>query len=321
MRTGDFWLTGAERAVLLAGLSIALGGLAGRGLARHYRGARPASVPGPWAVRGSLLGLAACLALLVTALAGPTLAAGLAQPAIGGLRSGGTAEIALVQAACFILALLWLRAGRTGTAAFLLCGVVIAEGIRAHPDGVIPVAGAVVTYCHVFPAVLWAGMLVYAIRAAVAWRADPAAVRGIVGLYSTAAGWLFGAVVVSGVVSALILVPVASLLSTAYGLFLIAKAALVCVAAGLALAGRAWLRRQPAAAGGGPATVTKLELAALAAVLALTGILTVLTPPARPITTGASQQVVIDQRPDTTFTILPGTTIILRTCSPSVWTA
>jgi copper transport protein len=288
MRTGEFWLTGAERAVMLAGLSIALGGLAGRGLARHYRGPRPAPAPGPWAMRGSLLGLAASLALLVTALAGPTLAARLARPAISGLHAGGTAQIALIEAACFALALLWLRAGRTGAGAFLLCGVVIAEGIRAHPDGVIPVAGAFVTYSHVFPAVLWAGMLVYAIRTALAWRADPAAARGIVRLYSAAAAWLLGAVVVTGVISALVLVPVGSLLTTTYGLFLVAKAAGVCAAAGLALAGRAWLRRHPAGRGGGPATVTKLEIVVLAAVLALTGILTVLTPPAKPITTAAA---------------------------------
>ena len=75
------------------------------------------------------------------------------------------------------------------------------------------------------------------------------------------------------------LVPIGSLLTTAYGLFLIAKAVVVCVAAGLALAGRRWLRRH-AEPGAGPALVTRLEMGALAAVLIITGILTVLTPPA-----------------------------------------
>ncbi len=179
-----------------------------------------------------------------------------------------------------MLAALLLRFRRAGWGALLLCGVVLAEGIRAHPDGVIPVAGALLTYCHLLPAVLWAGMLLYALRAAVAWRADPAAAHGIFRLYATAAGWLFGIVVVTGIISALILVPIGALLTTAYGLFLVGKAVVVCIAAGLALAGRNWLRRRPTLAHG-PARVTRLELAALALVLAITGILTVITPPAK----------------------------------------
>ena len=121
-------------------------------------------------------------------------------------------------------------------------------------------------------------MLCYALRAAIAWRAYPAAAHGIVKLYATAAAWLFAIVLITGVISALVLVPLGSLLTTSYGLFLVAKAAVVCVAAGLAMAGRMWLRRP--AAGVGPALATKLEVAALAVVLAITGILTVLTPPA-----------------------------------------
>jgi copper transport protein len=87
-------------------------------------------------------------------------------------------------------------------------------------------------------------------------------------------------VLITGVISALVLVPLSSLFSTTYGLFLIAKAVIVCAAAGLALAGRAWLRRKPGTAG--PPLVTRLEICALAVVLAITGVLTVLTPPARP---------------------------------------
>ncbi len=97
-------------------------------------------------------------------------------------------------------------------------------------------------------------------------------------LYATAAAWLFAIVLITGVISALVLVPLGSLLTTSYGLFLVAKAAVVCIAAGLAMAGRMWLQRP--AAGVGPALATKLEVAALAVVIAITGILTVLTPPA-----------------------------------------
>jgi copper transport protein len=274
------WLTGLERGLMLAGLATALGGLAGRGLSRQYKGERPAQLPAPWALGGSLLGLAASAALLVTAVAGPGIAARLAQPPPPGLRSGGTAEIAAVEAALFALSAVAVQSRRPGVAAALLSGVVVAEGIRSHPEGVIPVAGAFVSYCHLFPALLWAGMLFYALRAAYAWRGYPAAAQGIVRLYATAAAWLFVIVLATGVISAVVLVPVGSLVTTAYGLFLLAKALIVMFAAGLAVAGRQWLRRHPQP-GAGPALVTRLEASALGAVLFVTGILTVLTPPAR----------------------------------------
>ncbi len=285
--TAALWLTGLERGVMLAGLALALGGLAGRGLARQYKGERPGPLPTPWAVRGSLLGLVACAALLVTALAGPGLAAELARPPAAGLRSGGTAEIAAIELILFALAAAAARLRRTGLATLMLCGVIIAEGIRAHPEGIVPVGGAALSYCHMAPALLWAGLLAYALRTAVAWRADPDAVKGIVRLYAIAAGWLFAIVLVTGIVSALVLVPLGSMLTTAYGLFLIAKAVLVGIAACLAVAGRRWLGRayRPAS---GPALVTRLELAALAVVLAITGVLTVLTPPAKPISAASA---------------------------------
>jgi copper transport protein len=105
--------------------------------------------------------------------------------------------------------------------------------------------------------------------------------------------------VITGVVSALVLVPISSLLTTTYGAFLIAKAVVVCAAAGLAMAGRAWLRRQPQP--GGPALVTKLEVAAIAVVLVITGVLTVLTPPAKP-SSGASAPPGQASRPPSAWT-------------------
>jgi copper transport protein len=278
--TPDLWLTAAERSVMLAGLALALGGLAGRGLSRQYKGERAGPLPEPWALRGALLGLAASAALAATARIGPVLATRLAVPAPDGLPGGGTAKIAVIEAVLFALAAVLLRVRRPGWAAVFLTGVILAEGIRSHPEGVIPVAGAFVTYCHLTPAVLWAGMLFYALRAGIAWRGNPVAAQGIIRLYATAAAWLFTLVLITGVISALVLVPLSSLVSTTYGLFLIAKAAIVCAAVGLAIAGRAWLRSRPEA-GGGPPLVTRLEICALAAVLAVTGILTVLAPPAK----------------------------------------
>ncbi len=293
LSTPALWLTGAARWLLLAGLSLALGGLAGRGLARQYIAREdtpdaPAPLPPPWALRGSLIGLAASAALLIIARAGPGVAARLARPPVVGLESRATGVIAAVEFACFALAALTLRLRQPGWSLPPLFGVALAEGIRAHPEGSIPVAGALLTFCHLLPGVVWAGMLVYTARAAIAWRAYPRPVQGLFRFHGMAAAWLFAVVVVTGVLSALLLVPVGSLVTTTYGRVLLAKAAVVTVAAALALATRARLRH-PAEPGAGLPLVTRLEIGALAAVLAVTGLLTVLMPPAKPIYAGRAR--------------------------------
>lgn len=289
------WLTGLERGVLLGGLAVALGGLSGRGLAKNYKGAFPAPLPEPWALQGCLIGGAAALALAVTALADSSLAANLARPLVPGPRSSATLVIAVIQLVCFAVAALLLRLRKPGPSVQPLLAVVLAESLRAHPEGLLPLAGALLTICHLLPAVIWAGMLVYVLRAAVAWHADPPAMKGLVRLYANAAAWLFAVVVITGVLSALLVIPISSLLTTDYGRFLVLKAALVAVAAGLAVAGRVALAK-PAKAGAGPARVTKLERATLAAVLIVTGLLTVITPPSRPIF-GRASPTAIHARP------------------------
>ncbi|HUC56148.1 MAG TPA: CopD family protein [Streptosporangiaceae bacterium] len=277
------WVTGVERGLLLIGLSVALGGLAGRGLARNYKGTHPGPLPDPWVMPGSLLGLVASAALIVTALADPHLAADLAQPPVMGPRSAATLDIGIAEFACFCLIVLLERLGRSGFTVQLLLVVVLAESLRAHPEGLLPLAGALLTICHLLPAVLWIGMLAYVLRTAVAWRAEPAAAQALIRLYGNAAAWLFAVVVITGIASALLLVPLSSLLTTEYGIVLIIKSALVVVVAGLAVAGRVALSRSTAANGTGPARVTKVELATLAVVLMLTGLLTVITPPAKTV--------------------------------------
>jgi len=286
--TAGFWLTGLERGVLLGGLAVALGGLAGRGVARNYKGTRPAPLPPPWALRGSLTGMAASAALIVTALAGPGLATELDAPHVALFGSGATLEIAAAEFACFGLAAILLRLRQPGRSVFPLLAVALAEALRGHPEGSIPAAGALLTLCHLVPALLWAGMLLYTLRAAMAWRADPAAMQALIRLYGIAAGWLFAIVVITGLASALLLVPLGSLVTTGYGWLLIAKATLVATAAGLAMAGRRALRR-PAAASAGPARVVRAEGMALAAVLAVTGVLTVIPPPAKPVYPAAAR--------------------------------
>jgi copper transport protein len=111
--------------------------------------------------------------------------------------------------------------------------------------------------------------------------------RNLMRLYATAAAWLFTILVITGVISALVLVPLRSLLTTTYGRVLIVKAVLVAVAACMAVAGRLWLRRRPEP-GAGPALATKVECGTIAAVLAVTGLLTALTPPATPVRPAAA---------------------------------
>jgi copper transport protein len=283
MTAPGLWLTGIERGLLLIGLSVSLGGISGRGLARNYKGTHPAPLPEPWVLPGCLLGMAAAAALIVTALADPRLAANLAHPLVPGPRSAATLVFAIAEFACFGLTALLERLGKRGARVQLLLVVVLAESLRAHPEGLLPLAGALLTICHLLPAVLWIGMLAYVLRAAIAWRADPPAAQALIRLYGTAAAWLFAIVVVTGIASAALLVPVSSLLTTDYGRFLIVKAALVCVVACLAIAGRAALNRGAASGAASPARVTKAELAMLAAVLIVTGLLTVITPPAKPL--------------------------------------
>jgi copper transport protein len=281
------WETAVARWLLFAGLAIALGGLAGRGLARQYKGTFPAPLPAPWALRGSLLGVAASAWLALIALSGAGLVTGLGHASrLGSTTPGAIAGVELI---LFAIAALLLRLRQPRWSVLPLVAVVLAEGLRAHPESIVPVVGALITYCHLLPAVLWAGMLLYVLRAAIAWRDYPDEMRALVRLYAAAAAWLFAFLVITGVISALVLVPLHSLLTTTYGRVLIVKAALVAVAGGLAVAGRVWLRRRPDR-GVGPALATRLECAALAAVLAVAALLTALTPPATPIRPAAAVQ-------------------------------
>ncbi len=274
------WPTAILRWVLFAGLAAALGGLAGRALAGLYRRqAPPVPLPSPWALRGSLLGAAASAGLAALILGGSSLAAGLAHLSVPRLLASGPGVITGVEFASFAVAAVALRLRRPVWAVVPLLAVVGAEGVRAHPESVVPVGGAMLTWVHLLSAALWAGMLFYTVRAAIAWRAYPKAVRALVRLYARAAAWLFAVVVVTGVVSALLLVQsLSGLLTTGYGRVLILKAALVAVAAALALAGRMWLRHRPQPRAG-PALATRLESGTLAGVLAVTALLSTLAAP------------------------------------------
>jgi copper transport protein len=280
------WPTAVLRWLLFAGLAMALGGIAGRALATRFRGgaratfttAVPGPLPGPWALPGALLGAAASAGLALLVMGGGSISAGIGHFSVRQLLSGSAGVIIAVELAAFAAAAVLARLNRAGWAVLPLLAVVGAEGLRAHPESVVPAGGAVLTRVHLLAAALWAGMLLYVTRAALAWRSDPAAVHGLIKAYARVVAWLFTLVVATGVTEALLLVPLPDLLTTWYGRVLVIKAAIVAVAAGLAVAGRRWLRRRPAA-GAGPARVTRAESGTLAAVLAAAAALTTFAAP------------------------------------------
>ena len=275
------WPTAALRWLLFAGLAVALGGLAGQVLATRYDSDAPAPRSAPWVWQGSLVGAAASAGLGAVILGGGDLAAGITHPSLSRLLAAGPGRIAAAELAAFAAAVVLARL-RSAWAMAPLLAVVAAEGVRAHPESLVPVGGALLTWAHLLSAALWNGMLLYVVRVALAWRADSRAVRRLFGRYARAAIWLFAAVVATGIVSALVLVPLSSLLATVYGRVLLAKAVLVGAAAGLALAGRRWLRHGLVARPG-PVLATRAEAGTLAGVLAVTGLLTALPAPAAPV--------------------------------------
>ena len=101
------WETAVARWLLFAGMSVALGGLAGLGLARQYKGRFPAPLPTPWALRGSVLGVAASAWLALIALSGAGLVTGLADaPRLFSTTPGAVAGVEPIS---FAVAALLLR--------------------------------------------------------------------------------------------------------------------------------------------------------------------------------------------------------------------
>jgi copper transport protein len=270
---GISWPSAGLRWLLLAGLALVLGGALGARItagARMLRRSLPAV--GSWAPAGAALGLIAAIGLGVL-LAVDTDTAALSATA---------GRIVAVEAAAFAAALALCAAHRRGGAWLPTLAVPVAEGWRSHTNTAVPLWGGLLTGVHLGAAAVWIGALAHIVAAAVAWRGQRTAVWWAVTGYARLAGWLFTTVVATGTISALILVPPPALTSTTYGRLLLAKLALVGLAAGAALSARWWLRR-------GPDTLprltraTRVETATLGAVLAVTAVL-VSAPPARSVT-------------------------------------
>jgi hypothetical protein len=116
-----------------------------RALARGQAAPGPAALPGPGALRASLLGLAASTGLAIEILGDNRLAAALTHPSLSRLLHTGDGVIAVVELVSFAVAALLLRLRRPGLSVVPLLAVVGAEGVRAHPDGIVPVGSLLTT--------------------------------------------------------------------------------------------------------------------------------------------------------------------------------
>ncbi|GAB2956496.1 hypothetical protein GCM10023080_014670 [Streptomyces pseudoechinosporeus] len=258
--------TAALRWLLFTALALMLGELAASRLAARVPDA-PARRPRPWMLPASLTGCAAALALAALQVGGGSLASVLdTRPGV----------LSVVEIAGFALAGAAVLVRRRAWALVPLAAVLVAEALRAHPQAEQAVAGPVLTFVHLTAATLWAGTLVQVLRTMAVWRGERTAARALLLTYARLAAWLFAAVVATGLISALLLVPLEDLATTAYGRVLLGKLALVATAATLALAARRRLRHSNR----NPRRPARAETGVLAVVLALSATLTVLSVPA-----------------------------------------
>jgi copper transport protein len=229
--------TAAARAVLFGGLSLALGGLVGAAIARRETGGR--ATLRPLLRTGSAAGAGAALFLLgQVASFHPTRLGDL-------LASSRPARLLAAEAALFALALaLGSRRLRGWGAAAALSGVVLLEGVRAHPGEAAGSAGALLTVAHLAAAAVWVGALVHVVRLAIAWRGRSLGTWLVVGGYARVALVLFLLVAATGTLSALLLLPsLEDWTGTTYGTVLLAKLALFVAASVAAALARARHRR------------------------------------------------------------------------------
>ncbi|MDX5961863.1 copper resistance protein CopC [Rhodococcus opacus] len=225
------WLDVALRWLLFTGLAVALGGLIGERFTSTARAEKP-TLPAPRSpvAGGVLIALVGVVGLGVTLVVGAGTGSALWQ--------GGAGGVLLAEAAGLMLALALIVVDRRRWAIAAVMVVVAAEGVRSHADVAAPGWGAVLTGVHLAAAAIWVGALLQTARAVVVWRHERAAVQWVLAGYTRLAGWTFVVVVVTGVVSGLLLVPLSALVSTTYGRVLLVKLGLVAGASGLALAAR-----------------------------------------------------------------------------------
>ncbi len=265
------WAVAALRWLLFAGLALAVGGvLAGR-LIRSATPDRSALPPVRSLVPlGTLSGLIAAAGLSVLLVAD--------TGSLRSLWSGPAGGVLVVEALGLSLAFAIWRFARPAWRVLTIApvaAVLIAEGWRSHANVTVPVWGGLLAGIHLTAAATWAGALAQVVVAAIAWRQSKGSLRTLFANYARLAVWVFATVVVTGALSALVLVPLAAWTDTTYGRLLLVKVGLVLVVAGLALTARFALHRRQLARLRG---LTHFEAAGLALVLAMSAALVSTTP-------------------------------------------
>lgn len=264
------WGEAALRWLLFAGLAVALGGVVGERFTRSARAEKP-TLPTlrSWIAPSALVGLAGVVGLAVLLVVD--------TGTVSVLWHGRAGQLLATEAAGLTVAIGLAALDRHLWAAAALLIVVAAEGVRSHANVAAPGWGAALTAVHLVAVAIWAGALLHVARAAVAWRRERPAVRWVLLGYARLAIWVFLTVVATGIITALVLVPLSALLTTTYGQVLLIKLALVIVAAGLAVTARLALRRDERV--GRLPKLARIESSVLVAVLAASATL-VSTPPA-----------------------------------------
>ncbi len=270
------------RAVLFAALSVPLGELLVRRLARTLPGA-PADRPRSWSPYAAAAGLLAALGLASVVATGNLVPAGAADIDVGGLHDSRDGRLALLEVNGFLAAWLCATSRRPARQLWPLAAVVVAEALRAHPaTEYSPLLGSGLTLVHLTCASLWLGGLLHALRVLAGWRDTPAG-PALLGRYARVAAVLLAALTATGVASSLRRMPAdtaaGQLTDTAYGRVLLAKVLFVAVVAGLALWARIRLGRaaDPLTA----CSPARWEVAGLGLVVAVSGLLTALPVPIR----------------------------------------
>ena len=273
--------TAVLRGSQFLGLALALGGLLAEWLVRRTGPRADVASPPSWTLPGALIGTAASAALLLRFAGGrtPWEAVGrVFDASLLGATPGRAAALSLV---AFGAATLLLVARQRLSAGLFLALVPLAEGLRAHPNLLAPGMGAVVTAVHVVVGTVWVGALLHVVRTSRSWRRQGVGAAPLVSAYARLAMGSFAAMVATGVVATLLVVPPArfasSMVDSGYGRWLLAKLAVVGVVVFLGAWARRHLRRRRELVQ--PSRAATLEVGALAAILALSGVLTALSPP------------------------------------------
>lgn len=274
------------RFLLFVGLAVALGGVLGSRLADRPAPRAGLVNPGSWLGVGCLLGWLGAAGLVVHLLGAGSLLEGLRRVSPGPLLATGSGRIALAELLGFSFAALIAGLARRRPrlrvwVAAPLTAVVAAEALRSHVHDLAGGWGSLVIGVHLTAVALWVGTLLHLVRVGLAWRGEPGWARLLIRRYARLAVWLFAAVIVTGTLATVIVLPSwASFLDTGYGRVLLVKLALVAVVSVLALAGRRRAGRDQPDGQVEPGRATRGEAVVLVAVLAVTGVLVSLPSPA-----------------------------------------